>query len=476
MKKETLAAYLVAGIPVLLCGITLSPFVAFAETPQSSCPFAWNTDLRLGSIGNDVFILQKFLNSDPTTLISSSGTGSIGQETKHFGALTKTAVVKFQEKYASDILIPNGLTKGTGIVGGSTRAKLNSLCSLPAASPESVSKTVPAISTGDFLKVESSGDQPTAGIAPSNALYVPFTRVKLSAGAHDVTITSMTVKRVGPAVDQDFSNVDLLDEDGSEISYAYLRSDHRTVFKDSFVIPAGTSKVVTLAGDMANLTDHNGESAGLQLESVEADVTVTPFVPIGGTFQTMNSTLAIGTVTATLSPDDPRGDRTRYITDTNVIFSGVRITVGSGEQTRLDSITWEQTGTAGTNDIANVATVVDGVSYPAERDGRFYTSTFPNGIFIDKGNSLDLAVKGDLGTTGSNRTVKFDIYYASDIYVTGTMYGFGIYTTPEDHTDTSGNSVFLTLDGTTDTESANPFFSGSVVTISPGAMTSIGKN
>jgi peptidoglycan hydrolase-like protein with peptidoglycan-binding domain len=83
--------------------------------------------LSMGSVGEDVRELQKILNSSPETAIKSLGAGSPGQETTYFGALTRDAVMRFQEKYRDEILIPNGLSRGTGIVGPSTRGVLHDL-------------------------------------------------------------------------------------------------------------------------------------------------------------------------------------------------------------------------------------------------------------------------------------------------------------------------------------------------------------
>ena len=56
----------------------------------------------------------------------------------------------------------------------------------------------------------------------------------------------------------------------------------------------------------------------------------------------------------------------------------------------------------------------------------YYTTTFPgNGIMVDKGNSSDIAIQGDI-VNGSNTNVEFDIQKRTDINVVGGTYGFGI--------------------------------------------------
>jgi hypothetical protein len=89
--------------------------------------FSFENNLEIGDISTDAKYLQIVLNSDPVTRLAESGVGSPGNETNYFGPLTKSAVIKFQEKYADKILASWGLTSGTGYVGSTTRAQLNKL-------------------------------------------------------------------------------------------------------------------------------------------------------------------------------------------------------------------------------------------------------------------------------------------------------------------------------------------------------------
>jgi peptidoglycan hydrolase-like protein with peptidoglycan-binding domain len=77
--------------------------------------------LKTGQTSDEVKAMQQCLAKDKDVYPQGIASG-------YFGSLTKQALIKFQEKYGTEILAPYGLTKGTGIVGSATRQKLNEIC------------------------------------------------------------------------------------------------------------------------------------------------------------------------------------------------------------------------------------------------------------------------------------------------------------------------------------------------------------
>ena len=424
-----------------------------------STGYTFNTNLTVGSTGTDVMNLQKVLNMSADTQVASGvSAGAPGHETSTFGPATKAAVVKFQVKY--------GITPAAGYVGPITRAKLNSMNTA----------TVPPVVTpgnpqGGSLSV-SAGSQPANSLAPQSAARIPFTTIVLTAGSSDVTVNSITVERVGLMQDAVLSGVVLLKSDGTQIGIAKtLNSNHQAMVGEPWVIKAGTSQTVTVAGNMnSTLTSYAGQVGGLNVIAVNTSASVSGSLPISGAMHTVNASLTLGTAAMTESSFDPDTSSTKEIGTSNYKFAGVRITAGSAEQVRLWSIRWNQTGSASSQDLANVKIYIDGTAYDTtvSSDGKYYSANFSGGILIDKGLAKDVYVQGDIVGTGSaGRTVKFDIYKAVDIYVSGVTYGYGITPTQ------SANGT--ASDSTSEFTSGTPFFDGSKVTVSAGSVTTIQK-
>lgn len=90
-------------------------------TPPAWC-YTFDKNLRVGDVNKDISALQTIFGKENISI----GDYSAAKD-GNFTEGTASAVVEFQEKYASEILTPNGLKHGTGYVASATRKKLNAL-------------------------------------------------------------------------------------------------------------------------------------------------------------------------------------------------------------------------------------------------------------------------------------------------------------------------------------------------------------
>ena len=135
MKKLSLYALMFATVATFGFAVSQARADDAMMTTTAAPAFSFTTDLTLGSTGNDVLQLQKFLNETPATVVASAPfAGSSGKETSAFGPKTAAAVMVFQTA--------NGIPS-TGVVGPLTRAAINKMLAA-AVTTNTTTATPPA--------------------------------------------------------------------------------------------------------------------------------------------------------------------------------------------------------------------------------------------------------------------------------------------------------------------------------------------
>ncbi len=162
--------------------LLLITFVIFFENVnaqnvgKNSCPeFVFGRNLVKGDKGEDVLVLQKILNLDKRTMLSTKGVGSPGNETRIFGDQTRLAVKKFQALFIEYTKVADGK------FNDKTREMMNKVCGGSYFSgtggdlysiPTSNDKTPPSINISSQLKTDQ-GVSFFATVSGSEPIKIP---------------------------------------------------------------------------------------------------------------------------------------------------------------------------------------------------------------------------------------------------------------------------------------------------------------
>src|SRR3989344_1079830 len=431
--------------------------LAAAGGASAACTFT--NDLTVGSKGAAVKCLQQYLNGAGGAKVAGSEVGSGGNKTQYFGPLPVAAVAKGQAA--------NGVSPTAGYFGARSRAKYSVLV---AGAPAPAPAPGPVVG-GSGLTVTLAPDQPASGLFGESFASRAFTKLKFTASSDgDVSVKALLVERTGQGADAAFNGVIPLDDDGIRFGTAKtFSSDHRLRLTEKFVVKAGQTRTITIAGDSDNNQDaYNGQLVSLSLVGVEVDgsAAINAGFPMTGAIHTVNSTLAIGALTLAKGSYDPGSGLTQEIGTTGYIFSGLRLTAGTNENVLVKSVQFNQSGSASITDLANTKVIFDGTTYDTtvSSDGKYFTAKFGSGIQIDKGLNKEMYIKGDI-TGGSARTVDFDLYRYADLQAQGLTYGYDLLP--------SSASTETTADNDDDSEfqDAEPRYDASQAYINAGTIT-----
>lgn len=236
-------------------------FFSFLLVANTHAESAFQRDLTVGMEGEDVMFLQQVLNKDPDTALSTPGPGSLGFETIYFGEKTKAAVIKFQNKYAADILSPLGYLYGSGYFGPRTREKINSILegrvvstpSLPPITSPDLSGLEKAYPKNTILPVSQSSL--TSQIGQSFYIFgIGFEEKNtITVGTKDATskfIPPYTLEVTVPSLEEGVYSVHIKNSKGESVKM----SDRNISVGSATSIPPKINKVtVTGKGKTADL-------------------------------------------------------------------------------------------------------------------------------------------------------------------------------------------------------------------------------
>lgn len=501
--KNSKTAKVVSGFIGLAAVFAMvGPSLASADTS-----YVFTKTLKQGVTDQEVMNLQTVLNGSADTAIAASGVGSKGMETKYFGGLTKAAVIKFQEKYASDILTPNGLTKGTGLVGASTRAKLNAMGGMMTSTtgttgstsmvpgctsttgyspttgtPCSSSVVVVATGTGAVSATIDSASPMSGSVIKGASTKVAIFKL-MNTGSAAAKVTAVKLKRIGVSSDNTFRNVYLYSGDVRITDAASVASGNINFTDPSGIvtIPSGSSITLSVMVEVDSAAN-TGETLGVMLTDVTTDGGSVSGLPLSGAQQQVvaaPSGMASVSFNPTTLPSssaniDPQADYVVWQNTVNV----------NSRDVLVSSLRFRQIGSVSAGDLKNFRLMVDGVqvgtAVASVNSNQYVEFNFASPITLKSG-ARTVKLLADI-VSGSNKNFGFSIQQSVDAMFWDSQLGVVIaplvnnssFTTVSSATQTI-NQGTLTLTKTTDSPSGNIVLQGSGLTLGKFTLKAAGE-
>ncbi len=379
-----------------------------STTTTGGSSYTFTRDLTIGSTGTDVMELQKFLNGKGFT-INASGAGSAGQESTYFGSLTASALAKYQAS--------KGIAPAVGYFGPMTRANVN------AMGGSTTPGTTPGTTTPDSTDLE--GD---AGSVDSYDLQSEFNNEDVGEGEEEVEIQSFEVE-TDDGSDLDFTSMKVWFENQNTGS-----SEDFDDYAESVQIWLGSELVGEADVDSFSADDSDSDGSDEWTKSISLDSAV---IKAGETDEFTIS------VTAVNSIDSADHDSDDWDVDaTNIRFE-------------------DASGAVISEDPALAVTAFNFGTFAASADIEMKVS-----LDNDSPDSQVINVDASNETSGVE-LMKFTIEAeGSDIEVNDIPVLLTVsQPTVTDDVDFITNSLILTVDGETYTESVTTSSASAVATV-----------
>jgi len=326
-------------------------------------------------------------------------------------------------------------------------------------SAETCGTTTPTVGSG--LSVSLASDTPAASTilsdTDSTGIYpqalIPFTAVNFAAGSDgDVKVTTVKFKRAGIANDSDLGNLYLYDGDTRLAEYTSFNNKVVTFTNTAglFSVAKGTTKKITLKGDLAKVAGGVSPSLTIGFDLVSSSDVVTDGATVSGSFPVAGNKMTTARVadlgslyfsSYTTYPTTIKAD------DTNKELWRFNLNASSQDM-EVRRIKLTMIGTISQSDIQNLRLEVAGsqvgstASIGSDNTVVFDLSSSP--ISVTAGQTKTVILRGDM-MGGAGRVFKFTIQRSADVSVYDTNYN--VFVTPAKDAATTAFSIIQPTSG-----------------------------
>jgi hypothetical protein len=422
-------ASLQAQIAALLAQITAlqGQLNASGSTTTTSMTYDFTTDLTIGSTGAQVSQLQQFL-------IDKGYLTAVSAPTGYFGALTQTALGKFQAA--------NGISPTAGYFGPKTRAFINSMSSSSTTTTTTTTTgTTTAPATGLSVSLASSNPATgslisSASASGGSAARVPVLAFNLTAGnSGAVTVSSLTFAKAGVLSDSAISGAYLIQNGQVVAQYNSLSSGVLTFSGLDLSIPAGQTETFPLGINVSSGLSA-GNTTGFSLTGISAFDTNNNAITPTGSLPLTGNTFTVTTVTnpslATLTiTSSSIGTSQTAGTQGNIVAS-YNFNV-QNNPVWLQNLNFHVIGSANVANLQNVKLLVNGTqvgatlaSVPANGMADFNIAS-SSGAELNTGSNNVQVVADIMGSPSDN--FQFEILNSYDVLAVDSQYNVPIAVT-----------------------------------------------
>jgi hypothetical protein len=332
----------------------------------------------------------------------------------------------------------NVMTISNTITAGGTAITANEF-----ANPDS-SATGPVV-TGSGVTVALSAATPASQSVPTN-VPVHFMSMNLTAandGAINVSGIKMTAYELGDATKID--DVTIFDNGVKVGSAKDINSNREAifVFSNPINVAAGATKTLVVKATAAAAGDY-ALGIAKATDITASGLTVNGSFPVIGNKMSAVVSPNVGTLEITGTPDT--SDSSVDFGEDNVLLASFTLKANN-EAALLSSMKFKNGGTNVSDIVSNLKLFVDGNEVSTGNYNNGYVNFALNNVKVEKNNSANVEVRGDIGTTNVNDTVTLYIKDRADIVATGVTYGFDLQldTTSFQKLDTVGKGMTVTL-------------------------------